>query len=281
MRIDAHHHIWDLEVRDQEWIKGDLMAPLRRNFSMADLRSAIAGTGIEKTVVVQTVTNYDETPELLALAESDPTIAGVVGWLKIDAPDALDHLDEYLELPGADFLVGIRDIAHDEPDPNYLCKPNVINNVKELGSYGFVYDLLTKTPQLAAGIALVKAAPDTQFVMDHISKPYVTKGEMEPWARMMRELASLPNVVCKISGMITEGDWNSWKSADFEPYTDLLLEIFGPERLMFGSDWPVATLAGTYKDVVTLAETVTRSLSVNEADAFWSTTAIRAYRLLI
>ncbi|CAB4342968.1 unannotated protein [freshwater metagenome] len=281
MRIDAHHHIWNLEVRDQEWIKGDLMAPLRRNFSMTDLRAAVAGTGIDRTVLVQTVTNYDETPELLEIAELDPMVAGVVGWLKIDAPDALDHLDQYLELPGADFLVGIRDIAHDEPDANYLSKPNVINNVKELGTYGLVYDLLTKTPQLAAGIALVKAAPDTQFVMDHISKPYVTKGEMEPWATMMRELASLPNVVCKISGMITEGNWNSWKSADFEPYTDLLLEIFGPQRLMFGSDWPVATLAGTYKDVVTLAESVTRSLSASEADAFWSTTAIRAYRLPI
>ena len=172
MRIDSHHHIWDLSVRDQDWITGDAMQPIRRNFSMGDLREAIAGHGIEKTVLVQTVTDYAETPELLALAESDSLIAGVVGWLKIDAPDAIEHLRGYLDLPGSKYLKSIRDIAQDHPDPNYLGKAETIANVRKLGEFGIAYDLLSKTRELAGAVALVKACPDVQFIMDHISKPY-------------------------------------------------------------------------------------------------------------
>ncbi len=281
MRIDSHHHIWDLSVRDQSWITGDAMQPIRRNFSMGDLREAIAGHGIDKTVLVQTVTDYAETPELLALAESDSLIAGVVGWLKIDEPDAIEHLRGYLDLPGAKYLKSIRDIAQDHPDSNYLGKAETIANVRKLSQFGVAYDLLSKTPELAGAVALVKACPDVQFIMDHISKPYIAKGTMEPWKSLMTELASFPNVVCKISGLVTEAIWHEWKVQDFKPYTDHLLEIFTPQRLMFGSDWPVATLGGTYGQVINLAEQLTLELSPSEGEYFWSKTANRAYDLTL
>ncbi|CAN2232886.1 COG3618 Predicted metal-dependent hydrolase of the TIM-barrel fold [actinobacterium SCGC AAA044-D11] len=279
MRIDSHHHIWDLSARDQSWITGDAMQPIRRNFSMSDLREAIAGHGIDKTVLVQTVTDYAETPELLALAESDPLIAGVVGWLKIDAPDAIEHLRGYLDLPGANYLKSIRDIAQDHPDSNYLGKAETITNVRKLSEFGIAYDLLTKTPELPAAVTLVKACPDVQFIMDHISKPYIATGEVGPWKSLMTELASLPNVVCKVSGLVTEAKWHEWKTQDFKVYVDHLIEIFTPQRLMFGSDWPVATLGGSYSQVINLAEELTSGFSVGENEDFWSGTAIRAYRL--
>lgn len=281
MKIDAHHHVWDLTVRDQDWIVGDAMAPIRRNFSMQDLRTATAGLGIERTVLVQTVTDYAETPELLAIANSDPMIAGVVGWLDIDSSSAIDHLDSYLNLPGADYLVGIRDIAQGHADPQYLARPNVLKNVKTLGGKGLIYDLLTKTRELPAAIELVKSAPEVQFVMDHISKPFIETGEIEPWKTLMMTLATFPNVVCKISGMVTEADWANWKTEDFRPYVDLLFEVFGAKRLMFGSDWPVCTLAGSYLQVVELAKTVTSSFSKGESEDFWGGTAQRIYGLAI
>ena len=281
MKIDSHHHVWDLSIRDQDWVVGEAMTPIRRNFSMEDLRTAIVGTGIEKTVLVQTVTDYAETPEFLALANSDSIVAGVIGWLDIDSPTAHIHLDSYLNLPGAKYLVGIRDIAQGHADPNYLLRSTVVDNVKDLGKKGLTYDLLTKTRELPAAIELVRSAPDVQFVMDHISKPFVASGEMEPWSTLMHELASLPNVVCKVSGMVTEANWNNWHSDEFRPFVDFLLDEFGPKRLMFGSDWPVCTLASTYDQVVKLAEEVTSSLSADENEDFWSKTAIRIYGLTI
>ena len=279
MRIDSHHHIWDLAVRDQDWITGEDLQPIRRNFSMSDLREAISGSGITKTVLVQTVTDYAETPDLLAIAESDELVAGVVGWLKIDAPDAIEHLHKYLDLPGANYLKGIRDIAQDHVDPNYLAREESIRNVQKLGPLGITYDLLTKSPELPGAIEMVKACPDVQFVMDHISKPYISKEEMQPWKKLITELASFPNVLCKISGLVTEANWNTWQVKDFIPYTDHLIEIFTPARLMFGSDWPVATLAASYAEVVELAESLTIGLSPSESESFWSKTAIHAYNL--
>ncbi|KGA21584.1 hypothetical protein GM51_1475 [freshwater metagenome] len=279
MRIDSHHHLWDLSIRDQEWITGDEMQPIRRNFLVSDLRDAIVDSRIDKTVLVQTVTDYSETPELLTIAQSEQLVGAVVGWLQIDAPDAIAHLHQYLDLPGATYLKGIRDIAQDHPDPNYLAKPETIANVKKLGELGITFDLLTKTPELAAAIKLVRACPDVQFVMDHISKPYIAKRELEPWRTLMSELATLPNVLCKVSGLVTEANWKTWDVNDFKPYIDHVIEIFTPQRLMFGSDWPVANLGGTYSQIVELAEALTSGLSPSEAEFFWHKTAAAAYRL--
>ena len=279
MRIDSHHHIWDLSVRDQEWIAGDEMQSIRRNFVVSDLKEAIASSRIGRTILVQTVTDYAETPELLAIAQSEHLVGAVVGWLPIDAPDAIAHLHKYQDLPGAEYLKGIRDIAQDHSDPNYLARPQTIANVKKLGELGLTFDLLTKTPELAAAINLVRACPDVQFVMDHISKPRIAKQEMEPWKSLMSELATFPNVLCKVSGLVTEANWKDWEVKDFKPYVDHVIEIFTPQRLMFGSDWPVSILGGSYSQIVKLAEALTSHLSPSEADFFWHKTATAAYGL--
>lgn len=279
MRIDSHHHVWDLSVREQGWMVGEALNPIKKNFSINDLRDAIAGCGIEKTVVVQTVTNYDETPELLELAEDDELVAGVVGFLKIDSADAISYLDKYESMRGFKHLVGIRDIAHDYEDIGYLAKPAVIKNVQELGRRGLVYDLLTKTPHMQAAIDLVKQSPGTQFVLDHISKPYMAKGEMQPWADKLGELAGFENVVIKVSGLFTEADWKNWKAADFWPYLEHVTNLFTPARMMFGSDWPVCLLAATYRQSIDLMEQFTKSFSSSEQKDFWAGTANRAYNL--
>lgn len=280
MRIDSHHHLWDLSIRPQEWMVGEGMEPVKRNFDAHDLRSAIAGTGIERTVLVHATTTHEETYELLALADIDPTIIGVVGWLQIDSPNAIVECEKYLQAPGAGFLKGIRDVAQDLPDSNYLAKPQSIATVQQLGKLGLTYDILTKTPELKAAIALVKACPDVQFVLDHISKPYIAKEEIEPWKSLITELASFENVSCKISGMVTEAKWNIWVVNDFAPYVAHIIESFTPHRLMFGSDWPVALLAtSTYSDVVHLTEDLTRQFSESENALFWGENAKSAYKI--
>lgn len=281
MKIDSHHHIWDLSVRAQDWIVGDAMAPINRNFLMGDLRNEIKNAGIDKTVIVQTVTNYDETPELLDLATKDPMVAGIVGWLNIDGQDAIAHLDNYQSLPGASYLKGIRDIVQDHPDSNYLARPQVDKNVKELGKRGIAFDILTKTPELAGAIKLVKKNPDVQFVLDHISKPYISKGEFEPWASLIKEIAALENVVCKVSGIVTEADWKDWSNEDITPYFEIILNNFGANRLMYGSDWPVCKLAGSYDEVFGLANFLVQNLSPAEKESFWSGCANRAYNLAL
>ena len=280
MRIDSHHHLWDLSIRPQEWMVGDGMDPVRRNFDADDLRSAIAGTRIEKTILVHATTTLDETFELLALAEIDPAIIGVVGWLEIDSPSAIADCEMYLQATGASYLKGIRDVAQDLPDSNYLAKSQSIATVQQLGKMGLTYDILTKTPELKAAIELVKACPDVQFVLDHISKPYIAKEEIEPWKTLITQLASFENVSCKISGMVTEAKWNLWKTEDFAPYVDHIIDSFTPQRLMFGSDWPVALLAASsYSEVVHLAEDLTAKFSETENELFWLENAITAYKI--
>jgi L-fuconolactonase len=279
VKIDSHHHLWDLQVRDQDWIKGEALAPIRRNFSMADLREATKDLGINKTVLVQTVTNYGETPELLDIAMNDEMVAGVVGWLDVSSDEAITHLDNYQSHVGATYLKGIRDIVQDHPDSNYLARPQVIKNVTELGRRGIAFDILTKTPELKGAIELVKACPNVQFVLDHISKPYIAKKEFEPWQSLIKEIASFENVVCKVSGMVTEADWKNWKSEDFSPYFEIILNSFGAKRLMFGSDWPVCTLAGSYEEIFGLANFLALNLSDSEKVYFWSDCANQAYKL--
>jgi L-fuconolactonase len=279
LKIDSHHHLWDLGVRDQGWITGQDMAPIRRNFLIEDLKEALKSTGITKTVVVQTVTEYSETPELLKLAAKEDLIAGVVGWLNIDSPDVIEHLDKYQSSIGANYLKGIRDIAQDHPDSNYLARPQAIKTVQELGRRGLTYDLLTKTPELPGAIEMVRQCPDVQFVLDHISKPYIAKGEIQPWASFIKELASFENVVCKVSGMVTEANWKSWRQEDFLPYFEVIVNAFTPKRLMFGSDWPVANLATTYGELINLVEFLIENFSGPEKSDIWANTANNSYKL--
>jgi L-fuconolactonase len=259
---------------------GDNMDPVRRNFDVNDLREAISGTDIEKTILVHATTTHEETYEMLELAEKDSLIIGVVGWLQIDSPQAIGECEKYLAAPGGSYLKGIRDVAQDLPDSNYLAKPQSIATVQQLGKMGLVYEILTKTPELQAGIDLVRACPDVEFVLDHISKPYISRQELEPWKSLISELAQFENVSCKISGMVTEANWNVWETSDFVPYVDHVIESFTPQRIMFGSDWPVALLATeSYSDVVRLAESVTSQLSESEKQSFWGTHATHKYKV--
>jgi L-fuconolactonase len=247
-RVDAHHHLWDLAVRDQPWIHGPALSPLRRSFGVEDLVDA--APGIDATVLVQTVCVPEETPELLALAAAHELIAGVVGWVDLTAPDVADALAAVR----SEWLVGIRHQVQGEPDPRWLCRADVRAGLRVVRDAGLVYDLLTLPPQLPAAIETVRALDDLLFVVDHLSKPPIASGELEPWAAWMRELARHENVVCKLSGMVTEADWNAWTVEDLRPYVDVVLDAFGPDRLLFGSDWPVCTLAASYGDVVAATE---------------------------
>ena len=281
MKIDSHHHIWDLDVTKQDWIIGEALAPINRNYSLTDFRDATEGLGIDKSVLVQTVTNYEETPLLLEIAAADDLVAGVVGWLDVSASDAIKHLDEYEKSAGAKLLKGIRDIVQDNPDPDYLARPQVDINIKEIGRRGLAFDLLTKTPELPGAIELVKKNPEVQFVLDHISKPYIAKNEFEPWRTLINEISKYENVVCKVSGIVTEANWQSWTIKDIEPYFDIVLNAFGAKRLMYGSDWPVLNLASDYKNVFGLASQLVKTLSQAEQDSFWFLTASRTYQLSI
>lgn len=279
MRIDAHHHIWDLAIQPQSWIDSHTMKSINQNFSMDDLKNEISATRIEKTILCQTGRYSAETKYFLHTAAADSTISGVIGWLDLDCESISEQIEDYLKNTGNEFLVGFREMAQDISDPNFLARPKVTKNVQMLGKLGFTYDLLIKEPQMNAAIQLVKSAPETQFILDHLGKPQIADKKLDSWKENIQTLASFPNTVCKVSGMVTESHWGKWQIQDIEPFFDVALEAFGPSRLMFGSDWPVALLSATYSEVVSLAEELTKSLSESESDSFWSNTATEIYKL--
>ncbi|MER7847871.1 amidohydrolase family protein [Kitasatospora sp. NPDC096077] len=277
--VDAHHHLWDLSVRDQDWLTGDQLAPLRRDFSLADLHPEAAAAGVRASVLVQTVTVAAETPEFLALAAGDGLVAGVVGWTDLTAPEVADRLAALRELPGGERLVGIRHQVQGEPDPDWLVRPDVLRGLAAVADAGLAYDLVVLPHQLPAATAAARAVPHLTFVLDHLGKPPVASGELEPWARRLRRFAALPNTVAKLSGLVTEADWAHWTIPDLRPYADLALEAFGPDRLMFGSDWPVCLLAAPYGRVLATARELTSALGTDERAEVFGGTAVRAYDL--
>ena len=281
LRIDSHHHIWDLSVRAQDWMQGDEVAPISRTILMDELEPDLERANIDYTVIVQTVANPDETPEFLDLSLSHPKICAVVGWLNLESKDIRPQLEKYLQHKGAKNLVSIRDLAQDKSDPNWLLRDDVLANIHRLAEYGLVFDILTRPPQLAAAVEMVKKSPNNSFVLDHISKPYMAKGEMQPWADQISEIAACENVCVKVSGLFTEANWKSWTTQTFKPYLDHILKSFTPARMMFGSDWPVCLLAATYKDTINLMEDFTKDFSKSEQESFWAETAKRVYKLKI
>jgi L-fuconolactonase len=277
--VDAHHHLWDLGVRDQDWITGRALAPLRRNFLLADYQPLARSNGVAASVVVQTVTVPGETPELLALAATSDLIAGVVGWADLTAPGLPGRIAALTARPGGDKLVGLRHQVQSEPDPQWLTRPGVLRALAAVAAAGLVYDLVITAGQLGQAAQAAAAVPDLLFILDHLGKPPVASGSLRPWAGDVRRLAALPNTACKLSGLVTEADWNRWQVADLRPYADTALDAFGPARVMFGSDWPVCTLAASYGDVLDAARDLTGHLSDAEREAVFSGTATRLYRL--
>ena len=281
MRIDSHQHIWDLNVRPQTWMKGDELKPISRTILMNELEPELERSKIDYTVIVQTVPTIDETPEFLDLSLSHPKVCAVVGWLDLESDDIRPVLEKYLAHAGGKNLVSIRDIAQDKDDPNWLIRDDVVKNVHRIAEAGLTFDILTKPQQLAAAVKLVKQSPNNIFVLDHISKPYIAKGEMKPWADQISEIASYENVSVKVSGLFTEANWSNWSNESFKPYLDHILKSFTPDRMMFGSDWPVCLLAASYGQTIDLMEEFAKDFSKSEQESFWAGTAKRFYRLKV
>ncbi|MGW5355829.1 amidohydrolase family protein [Streptomyces sp. NPDC004031] len=274
-RIDAHHHLWDLGRRPQPWMTGPELDPIARTFAFAELEPLLDAHGLDATVVVQSSSSLDETRELLdTAAGSGGRVAGVVGWADLTDPALADVL---ASLTGP--LVGIRHQVQDEADPWWLARAGVRRGLATVAAAGLTYDLLVTPRELPAALDTVAALPELRFVLDHAAKPPVASGGWEEWAPQIAALAALPNAVCKLSGLVTEADWSGWEPADLLPYARHVLAVFGPDRVMFGSDWPVCTLAASYGDVLALAAEATSDLSPAESAAVFGGTAAAVYGL--
>jgi L-fuconolactonase len=275
MRIDAHQHFWRHDPVRDSWIS-DEMAVLRRDFLPQELEGVLRAAGMDGCVAVQADTSEDETLFLLDLATHHDVVRGVVGWVDLCAPDVEARLEHFAACPR---LCGIRHIVQAEAD-DYLTRDDVVRGIAAVGAAGLAYDILVHARQLPAARSLVeRLAADQRLVVDHIAKPDIAAGTMEPWARHMRALAEHANVWCKVSGMVTEADWAGWRSEDLRPYLDVVFEAFGPGRLLFGSDWPVCLLAAKYADVVGVVEDYAAQLGEDERAAIFGGNARRFYRL--
>jgi L-fuconolactonase len=277
-RIDSHHHFWNPAAREYSWMPD----ALRKPYGPDDLRPLIEAAGIDGTILVQTVSEVEETREFLQIAGSTDYIAGVVGWIDLTDQQTSYILQELKAGPNGDYLVGIRHQVHDENDPDWLLQPEVQVNLEAIAEQGLVYDLLVRTRELPSAITVARDYPHLRFVVDHIAKPDIANGEIEEWASLMNEFAGLEHVACKLSGMVTEVNTESWSAADLEPYISTVYDIFGPDRLMFGSDWPVCTLVAGYQQVLdTTVEALTNLGLLDEASeaAIFGNTASHWYSL--
>jgi L-fuconolactonase len=276
MRVDAHHHLWRYTPEEYDWID-DTMQVLRRDFLPEELEREALAVEVQATVAVQARQTVAETAWLLQLAAQSELIRGVVGWLPIaaeDFPSALERFD------AGPLLKGLRHVVQGEP-AGFLDGTEFNRGIAALRGTGLVYDVLIFARQLAEATRFVDRHPQQQFVLDHIAKPEIAAGELEIWSKGIRELARRENVVCKVSGMVTEADWSQWSPASLKPYFDTVLEAFGPARLMAGSDWPVLTVACTYpRWWQTIAEWIA-PLSATECEEIESGTAIRTYKLQV
>jgi L-fuconolactonase len=272
--VDSHQHFWDLSVRDQPWLRRPGNEPLLRNFTEADLAPLAAAAGVTATIVVQTVIEPGETPDLLALAAGSDLVAGVVGWVDLQADDVSDALAALRARPDGIYLRGIRHPVLVESDPDWLRRPAVHRGLSAVGSAGLSYDLVVPPAVLPAAGDAVAACQDVTFVLDHLGNPDLTERPDERWVTEVRRLGAFPNVFCKLSGILGERD-----AGRLRLYYETVLAAFGPDRLMFGSDWPPCTLDASYADVVAAARALVADLSPDEQASILSGTAARAYRL--
>jgi L-fuconolactonase len=276
MRVDAHQHFWDPARYSYPWMAGDAMDPVRRAFAPDDLRDVLVAAGIDCTVLVQTLSDLEETREFLAL-DAD-FVAGVVGWVDLTSPKVDDELDELLAGPGR--LIGIRHQVHDEPDPNWLLRDDVRRGLAAVQRRGLAYDVLVRARELPAAIATARAFPDLQFVLDHIAKPRIMDGSDRAWSELMPGLAAAPNVAVKLSGMVTEAGWSRWTADDLRPFVERVVGWFGTDRVLFGSDWPVCSLVGSYGEVLAGLEAALPRLTASEREQLYGGNAERVYTLV-
>jgi len=246
MRIDAHQHFWRYNADEYGWID-DSMASLRRDFLPADLKAELEGAGFNGAIAVQARQTLEETRWLLERAASSSHVLGVVGWVDLRSPNVRSQLAEFAGKPK---FLGVRHIVQSEPDDRFLLQPEFLRGIAALEEFDLSYDILIYPRHLPGAAEFVKRFPRQRFVLDHLAKPLIKSGSLQPWQSGIRELAQNTNVFCKLSGLVTEADWKNWKSSDFDTYLDIALESFGRDRLMIGSDWPVCTVAGSYSQVM-------------------------------
>lgn len=275
MRIDSHQHFWTYDPVEYGWMD-ERMGALKSDHLPEDLAPLLAAHELDGCIAVQARQSLEENEFLLGLAARAECVKGVVGWVELCSPEVGAQLDALANEPK---LVGVRHVVQDEPDDAFLLREDFQRGVAELAGRGLVYDVLIYPKQLPAALRFVERFPDQPMVLDHIAKPLVAAGQLEPWASQMRELGQNPHLACKLSGLITEADWEHWTPDDFLPYFEVVREAFGEERLMYGSDWPVCKLAGDYGRVVQLAERFASELSAAGRDAFWGANAARVYGL--
>lgn len=275
MRIDAHQHFWNYSAAEYPWI-GAGLERLARDYLPSDLEPLLAAEQIDGSVAVQARQSVEESLWLLALAKAHPLVKGVVGWVDLRSDRVGDDLRVLAANPT---FVGVRHVVQDEPDPRFVLGEGFIRGLRQLRQHGLTYDLLLYPTQLPAAIELVELLPEQPFVVDHLAKPRIVAGEIDGWGRDIRAIARHDNVCCKVSGMVTQAVRRGWKRDDFTPYLDVVLEAFGPERLMFGSDWPVCLLAGEYADVAAIPRDYFSRLSATEQRMIWGDTAAGFYGL--
>ncbi|PAC29150.1 amidohydrolase [Flectobacillus sp. BAB-3569] len=275
MKIDSHQHFWQYDPSKHEWIN-DEMKKIRKDFLPEDLAPILQQNGIDGCVAVQADQSEAETDFLIELASKNDFIKGVVGWVDLMADDVYDRLEYYSEFK---IVKGFRHVVQGETDPEFMLRPKFKAGITELGAYDFTYDILIYHYQLDQAIRFVKLFPEQKFVLDHIAKPDIKSGEYGTWQTEIKKLALHQNVYCKLSGIITEGEWESWKPADFKVYLETVLKAFGPERLMFGSDWPVCLVAGQYEEVLGIVTDFIGNLTPLEQKKIMGGTAQKFYNL--
>jgi L-fuconolactonase len=276
-RVDAHVHLWD--YTGQDWLAAPELAPLRRSFGYLEYATLAHGTGVVGAVLVATGFDPGENRRLLALARHSPLVRGVVAALDPARADVPDRLAELRDLPGAELLVGVRHQVQEEPDPAWMARPEVVRGLRAVAAAGLTYDLLIRVAQLPAAVQAVRAVPELRVVLDHLAKPLVRSGSWEPWFSGVCSLARCPNVVAKVSGLVTEASWADWTLDDLAPYVDAALAVFGPGRLMLGSDWPVCTLAASFADIWGVADELLDRCSEQERAEISGRVATRTYEL--
>lgn len=268
--IDAHQHFWQLGRFDYPWMSKDL-GVLYRDYLPSDLAPILKQNGIEKTVLVQASNSSAESRWLLDLADANDFIAGVVGWVDLTTSE-IDNLSHPK-------LKGIRHLVESEPNDDWLIQPSVLAGLQKLSARGLTYDLLVHTRHLKHVPVLAETCPDLRLVIDHLAKPPIARNEINEWSRGFEPLARYPNISCKLSGLVTEANWSIWKADDLRPYVDCALEFFGPDRMMFGSDYPVCLLAASYDRVLDSFLEILKDLNSTDREKIFSTNAAKFYRL--
>ncbi|MEL6192567.1 MAG: amidohydrolase family protein [Bacteroidota bacterium] len=273
MRIDSHNHFWQYDPKTHAWID-ESMSKIRRDFMPEEFEAVLSENGFDGTIAVQADQSEQETTSLLALASEYDVIKGVVGWIDLSAENVSERLAHFSQF---EKLVGLRHIVQAEPDPEFMLRKEFQRGIGLLKAYNLAYDILVFPYQLAAVAETISLHPSQKFVIDHLAKPYIKKKEIGEWAKFMKSIGKHENVMCKLSGMVTEADWDKWHVEDFKPYLDIVLEAFGIDRVMFGSDWPVCLVSASYQQVKEIVEDYVKEFSEEERAKVFGTNAMEFY----